>query len=112
MHGIQLKRVPTDGTLSATRLFVDVLLGTVRTRVCSISVEGGRVKSPVLVRHAIPAGRPVESRIHGNGGVSGEIRVSGVPRPGRGRGLRRGQGKAAVVHGEEIDQILCRLVKA
>ncbi len=107
VHGIQLERVPTDATLSATALLVDVLLRAVRTGVGSVPDEGRIVQSPVLVGDAIPADRPVQPRIDGNRRGSGEIRVSGVPRR-----IRHGQGKAAVVYDEGIDQILCRLVKA
>ena len=102
-----MERVPTDRTLRAAAFFVDVLLGTVRTRVRPVPDESLAVQPPVLVGHAIPAGRPVQPRIHGNGRVRGETGVQRVPRR-----TRHGQGQAAVVHGEEIDEVLGRLVKA
>ena len=81
VHRIQLLRLPAHFALRTTGLFVDVLFRAVRTRVQGVADPSRPrlVEPPVLVGHVVPADRPVQPRVHGNGGVGHEIAVVGVP---------------------------------
>src|SRR5207302_6502201 len=106
---ILLLRLPTDFAHGTAGLLLRVLLGAIPAAVPRGPNPQGVVHAPILVRHPVPADRPVQPGIDGIGYRRDPDRVAIIP-GGRARERLRQAGDA--IHRKDVRLILGRLVKA
>ena len=108
VHRVELGVDPSHRALRAAGLLVHVLLAAIHTAVRRGADPVRRVRSPVLVWHAIATDGEVETRVDWRPRSGSEVGVAGVPvRVGL-----RGRQSGGCVGGKEVHHVLRRLVEA